>query len=137
MAQTARDTIKRAMVMLGVLVGGRDPTASEALDALKALNSMIHGWKAQGVDVGHVDLALSDQLALAEEHHEATTALLAVRLAGDYLTQVPPSTALIAANGWSGLQAKYICDSPANDLMVETALRRLGGFRNYGYWPYG
>lgn len=126
MAQTARDTITRALVMLGVSVAGRAPTAVEASDGLKDLNSMIHGWKAQGVDVGHVDLALSDNLALAEEHHEATTALLAIKLAPGYQTQPSLALAAIASQGWAGLQAKYITDDITADMTVDRGLQRLG-----------
>jgi hypothetical protein len=134
-AQTARDTITRALVMLGISLAGRAPTAVEASDGLKALNGMMHGWKAQGVDVGHIDLALSDYLALAPEHHEAVTALLAVRLSTDYEVPIPQGTGIIAANGWSGLQAAYITNSPANDLIVESGLRRIGRSPVGTYYP--
>lgn len=136
MAQTARDTITRALTMLGITLSGNAPTAVEAFDGLKALNNMIHAWKGQGVDVGHVDLALSDNLALAPEHHEGTTALLAIRLSPDYSAPVPKETALIASNGWAALQAKYIADSPSNDLICETGLRIIGR-RRYGGWYNG
>lgn len=135
MAQTARDTITRALVMLGVSLAGRAPTSYEALDGLKALNGMMHGWKAQGVDVGHIDLALGDNLALDASHHEAITALLAVRLSGDYSEPIPQSVGIIASNGWSGLQAAYITNSPANDLIVETGLRRIGRRPVGTYYP--
>lgn len=134
MAQTARDTITRALVMLGISLAGRAPTNVEASDGLNALNGMMHAWKADGVDVGHIDLALSDNLALAPEHHQAVTALLAVRLSSDYEVPIPQGVGILAANGWSGLQAKYIANSPENDLICETALRYIGTRRNTGWY---
>ena len=132
MTKTVRDTITQALTMLGVALGGVAPTGPEAADGVKAFNGMVHGWKAQGVDVGHIDQTINDDLALAPEHYEAVTALLAVRLAPDYDAQVSPAVATIASNGWSGLQAKYIINSPDSDMVVDTGLRRLGAFRSYG-----
>lgn len=42
---TARDLITRSLRSLGVLASGEVPTASEAQDALDALNDMIEGWR--------------------------------------------------------------------------------------------
>ncbi len=135
MAQTVRDTVTRALTMLGVQLGGVAPTSAEALDGVKAWNAMVHGWKGQGVDVGHIDQTINDDLALAPEHHEGATALLAIRLAPDYSVQVSPSVATIASNGWSALQAKYIANDPSNDLICDLGLRRLSAFRGRGgYW---
>jgi hypothetical protein len=133
MAQTARDTIKRAMRMLGVIVAGVEPSAVEAANGLIALNSMIHGWKGQGVDVGHIDLTLNDNLALDEAFHNGVTGLLAAELSTEFQVPVPTAVALIAANGWAALQAQYITDDIGKDMTVETGLRKLQA--NYrGYW---
>jgi hypothetical protein len=122
--------------MLGVQLGGVAPTSPEAIDGMKAFNAMVHGWKGQGVDVGHIDQTLNDNLALAPEHHEGATALLAIRLAPDYSATVTPAVATIASNGWSALQAKYIINDPCKDMIVDTGLRRLGGY-GYGGWYQG
>ncbi len=134
MTQTVRDTVTQALVMLGAQLAGNAPTSVEALDGVKAFNAMVHAWKGQGVDVGHIDQTINDDLALAPEHHEAATALLAIRLAPDYEVQVSPSVATIAANGWSALQAKYIINDPNDDMIVETGLRRLSANRRWSFW---
>lgn len=126
MVQTVRDTITQALTMLGVSLSGNAPTGPEAADGVKAYNGMLHGWKGQGVDVGHIDQTINDDLVLDPMHHEGITALLAIRLSGDYSAQVPASVAIIASNGWSALQAAYITNNPNNDLIVETGLRRIG-----------
>ncbi|HXE05825.1 MAG TPA: hypothetical protein VN579_07555 [Bryobacteraceae bacterium] len=131
MAQTARDTIKRAMRMLGVIVAGVEPTAVEAANGLLALNGMMHGWKGQGVDVGHIDLGLNDDLALDEMHHNGVTAMLAAELSPEFQVPVPIAVAAIAASGFSALQAAYIANSPSNDLISEIGLRRMSANRRF------
>jgi hypothetical protein len=134
-AQTVRDTVTQAVGMLGVQMAGVALTSNEMSDGVKRYNAMIHGWKGQGVDVGHIDQTLNDDVALAPEHHNAVTALLAVNLAPAYLVTVSQELAVIATNGWSALQAAYITNDPNKDMTVETGLRRLG-FRPVGtYYP--
>ena len=135
MAQTARDVVYAALGMTNVLIAGVAPTSVQASRALERLNDMMHAWKGQGVDVGHQDYTLNSQFALAPEHVLATKALLCVLLCGDYEVPVPDSVALMASNGWSGLQAAYVTNDPNKDMTVETGLRRIG-FRPVGYyWP--
>jgi hypothetical protein len=134
-AQTVRDTVTQALGMLSVQTAGVAPTSVQALDGVKRYNAMIHGWKGQGVDVGHIDQTLNDDVALAPEHYNAISALLAVNLAPSYLVSVSQELAVIATNGWSALQAAYITNSPNKDMTVETGLRRIG-FRPFGtYYP--
>ncbi len=127
MTQTARDTITDALEDLGVIPAGVAPTSVQAIRGLRRLNRMMHGWKGQGVDIGHVTMEdLSDEIALAPEHHDAVTALLAVFLAPTYLVSVTPELAGVASAGWSGLQAAYIINDLNKDMTVETGLRRIG-----------
>lgn len=131
MAQTVRDTVTQALGMLGVQPAGVAPTSVMALDGVKRYNAMIHGWKGQGVDVGHIDQTLNDDLQLAPEHYNAVTALLAVFMAPSFLVSVTNELAGMATAGWSGLQAAYITNDPDKDMTVETGLRRIG-FRPVG-----
>jgi hypothetical protein len=135
MAQTARDTISRAMRMLGVIMGGAVTSSVEAANGLIALNSMMHGWKGQGVDIGHVDLALSDNLDLADHLINGCTALLAVELSPEFTVPIPQAVGLAAAGGWSAIQAAYITDTADSDMTVETGLRRLSA-NNRGRGTY-
>lgn len=135
MAQTARDTISRAMRMLSILLDGATPTATEAADGLTALNAMMFGWKGQGVDVNHIELALNDNLALPEEFHNAVTALLAVEISSEYQAPIPPLVAAAATNGWDALKATYsFLNNPDSDLICDTGLRRLGNTLRSGWY---
>lgn len=136
MSQTARDTITRAMRMLGVIIGGTTPTAVQGANGLLAMNAMMHGWKGQSVDIGHQDLGLNDNLALPDEFLNGVTALLAVELSSEFVVPVPPGVVSSAINGWSALQARYITDNPNQDMIVDTGLRRLSANRRIFYPPY-
>lgn len=50
----------RALRRLGVIDGLHSPSAEEAADAIAALNEMLYGWKARGVD-----LLLQEEFAAA------------------------------------------------------------------------
>lgn len=54
-SMTARDMVKQAMVELGALNSGEDPTADELTDALVRLNSMLKSWQTQGVNLWRED----------------------------------------------------------------------------------
>lgn len=130
MATTARDTIHGALRLIGAVPSGEVPTAQEAADGLAALNGMLHGWKNRGVDLSHVDLALSDAIVPAEEFHEGIKYLLAVRLAPEYERPPAPELMSIADNAWRAIEMAY--GSPS-DLTVEDGLLKMPG----EYWGRG
>lgn len=130
MATTARDTVFGALRLIGAVPSGEAPTAQEAADGLAALNGMLHGWKNRGVDVTHVDLALSDAIALGDEFQEGIKYLLAVRLAPEYERSATPELVSIADNAWRAIQMAY--GSPT-DLTVEDGLLKMPG----EYWGRG
>jgi hypothetical protein len=130
--ETARNIVEDALAMTNVLIAGVAPTAVQASRALRRYNNMIHAWKGQGVDVGHIDQTLDDDFALAPEHILGAKALLCVMLCGDYEVDVPAGVAAMATAGWAGLQAAYIINDPDKDMTVETGLLRIGRFRNPG-----
>lgn len=59
---TTRDIITSALRRIRIVSLGANetPSAEEASHCLAALNDMMHGWAAQGVDLKHSDLALGD-----------------------------------------------------------------------------
>lgn len=130
MATTARDTVYGALRLIGAVPSGEVPAAQEAADGLAALNAMLHGWKNRGVDVSHVDLALSDAVALGQEFHEGVKYLLAVRLAPEYERPPAPELMSIADNAWRAIQMAH--GSPT-DLTVEGGLLKMPG----EYWGRG
>ena len=100
-------TIKGAMRAIQVLESGDEPSGPEGVDALNALNQMIHGWRNRGVDVDHVDLLLTDDIQLDARHHEGLMYLLAVRLAPEYEKAVSTEVAVLADQGWRGIQSHF------------------------------
>lgn len=123
---TARDTVTTALRLIGALASGEEPEAAEAGDGLAALNRMLHGWKARGVDLAHTDLALSDSLPLAAEFHEGAAQLLALRLAAEYERDLRPELVQAAAESWAAIRMAYA--SPIA-LTVEAGLLRMPGAR--------
>lgn len=121
---TARDMIGAALRLLGVLAAGEEPAAAEAADGLDALNRMLHGWKARGVDIGHADLALGDAPALADEFTEGATRLLALRLAPEYGRTLDPALVLSAGEAWAALQMAH---GAAAELAAEGGLLNMPG----------
>ena len=84
MATTTRDIVERAFRKIGVVATDEPMTADQAAVGLDALNMMMHGWKAQGVDISHADLALADIFTLLPEFHEGAVYQLGQRLAPDF-----------------------------------------------------
>lgn len=81
---TANSAITSALRLIGVVAKDEAMDAQDADNGLQAMNHMMHGWKARGVDVGHVDLALEGDIQLDDMFIEDLIYLLAVRLAGEY-----------------------------------------------------
>jgi hypothetical protein len=93
--------VARALKRINVVAAGEDPSAVDAADGLAALNAMIAGWAADGINI-------SPDVPLPSKHEEGVIALLAVRLAPDY-GRMPSPLVLDAANeGLYRLEADYI-----------------------------
>lgn len=90
---TTRDIIERALRMIGVVAADEAMTADQADNGLGALNDMMHGWSAQGIDYAHTDLEISDPFPMDAKWRGATVALLAQRLGPDYLVMAPDADA--------------------------------------------
>ncbi len=139
MTTTARDTVYRMLRMLGVSDPEETPSSAQAEFGLLALNAMVKGWKAQGVDVGHVaDWTLDSitDLEIDPQHWTALCALLAIHLSPEYPNApVPPATAQLAQNGWAGIQAAYFDSSLDAELQADTGFQRLSANRQrWGGW---
>jgi len=86
---TALDIVTRAYRKAGIGGMGETISAEMSAEGIDALNAMIHGWKLQGVDTTHTDIAITDTFPLASEYEEGTVYLLASRLSPDFM--VPAS----------------------------------------------
>lgn len=93
--------VTRALKRLKIVEPQESPSADEAADGLAALNAMIAGWQADGVNI-------SSDVPLPAKHEEGVVALLALRLAPDYGATPGASVLLDAKRGWSRLQADYL-----------------------------
>lgn len=99
----ARDIIAAAFRKIGVVSEDEDMTADQAASGLFALNTMMHGWKAFGVDVEHTDYTLDSTFALAPQFVEGTIYQLAQKLS--------PAYAVAGVDGdvfFRALQAAYL-----------------------------
>ena len=125
---TALDTIKTAMRLLGVLEAGEAPSASESVDALGTLNTMLAGFPADGIEYAHQNIdVVSDPVPLPEEQILHVKHLLAVYLAPEYGVAPSPIVMTAAENGRRYLQGKY---KLAETATVDTSLLvpRVGSY---------
>lgn len=104
---TTLDIVTQALRRANITAKGETPPADEASEALDVLNMMMHGWKAQGADVSHVTLALSDTFALSDEFHEGAVFLLASRLAVNNDKPQPTADGFDVAGWMDAIQAAY------------------------------
>lgn len=78
---TARDTIKGALRLIGVIASGETPTAAEQTDGLQALNEMLQSWSAEGLLVPAVT---REELTLIPAQSAYT-----IGVGGNFATSVP------------------------------------------------
>jgi hypothetical protein len=93
--------VTRALKRLSLVAPGEDPAAADAEDGLAALNAMLAGWAADGINV-------SPDVPLPAKHEEGVVALLAVRLAPDFGREAPAQVHADADKGMARLQSDYI-----------------------------
>jgi len=116
---TANSAITSALRLIGVVAKDEAMDAQDADNGLQAMNRMMHGWKARGVDVGHVDLALEGEIQLDDMFIEDLVYLLAVRLAGEYGVSRPQPDGI---DHMQGLTNTYVT---LNASTVDAGLLRL------------
>lgn len=93
--------VTRALKRLGLVEPGETPAAADAEDGLAALNAMLAGWEADGLN-------LSPDVPLPAKHEEGVVAMLAVRLAEDYGKSPGPVLLRDAGTGMRRLEADYV-----------------------------
>lgn len=98
---TVADLIRRSLQTLGQLAAGETPTAAEEADAFLALNDMLDGWAAEGMDVSTF-AAVGGEVDLPPGYARAIQYGLAVELAPSYGVAVPGEVGGVAA------EAKFI-----------------------------
>jgi hypothetical protein len=98
---SSAEIVTRALKRLNLVAPGEDPAAADAADGLAALNAMLAGWQADGIDV-------SPDVPLPSKYEEGVVAMLAVRLAPDYGKEAHPQVYADASRGRKRLQGGYI-----------------------------
>ena len=119
---TALDLVTGAMRLIGALAAGEAASASEAQDGLASLNQMLHSLAHDGVDLGHVDLALASIVNLPGTHIETIRHMLALRLAPEYNLTLSPLVIRTADTGKAALQAIYADPEP---MSIDSGLLRM------------
>lgn len=131
---TVRDVVSRALRITGVAASDVPVEAADASNGLEALNSMLSGWEARGVYVGHdTDYTLNSEFEtglLPDKYREPVTWLLAEALADEYARPLSITLSQKASESWRIIQANYL--TPAN-LTVDKGLERMPSQR-WGFW---
>lgn len=113
MATTTRDIVDGAAKRLGLIRAGEALEAADAADILQALNDMLAGFEAKGLNLGRTKkLKLSNAFLLTEIHEEGLKAMLAERVAEDFGLPVTRLLARDARAGRNALSADYRLPDP-------------------------
>lgn len=113
----ASEIVTRALRRIRVVAKDEAPDADDMAEGVKALNSMMFGWKAHGVDVEHVELEPADAMTIGTEYEQAVIDLLAARLGPEYNEPYPD-----ADYAWRMLQARFLV---LDEVEIDTPLTRL------------
>lgn len=102
----AIDIIRDALEQIRVCDANAAIDDNDAASALRALNTMMRAWEADGLSLGWSDVAsVQDDMPTPPETDEAIGANLAVRLSSKYGVQVSPITVSLATSGVSLIRA--------------------------------
>lgn len=105
---TAQTIINRALRLAKVIDSQGAADSSEAQDALDVLNAMLAEWHEAEVGLPEYSLAdLTTALATDAADTEAIAHALAMRLSGEYGTEMSPITVEIANSTMARLRLRY------------------------------
>lgn len=133
---TALDIVKPALRAIEVVEGGESPTAEEGADGLTALNNMLRGFTADGIDYAHTEIAtLATPVPMPDECTQILIDMLAVRLAREYGKMPSPLLIEDADRGRRYLQGRYRMPKTAP---IDTGLtNRRAGDWSLNDWTTG
>lgn len=123
---TARDLVEGAFRKIGVMAEDEALTADQAAHGVNVLNRMVSGWELQGVTVGWRETAISEEVDLPSNLHEAVIFCLAERLGPDYARPAPDATRHFRA-----IQAAYLI---MPKMQPDSVLTRTPGQRRWRSW---
>ena len=116
---TALEAIKRALRLCAVITSGEASSAAEAQDALSTLNSMLHGWKDDGIKLEHIDFTLTSVFPWPQNHDEPIINNLAAMVAPEYGVPLNQVVLTVASKGYRNLQNYYV---DPQDAVIDDAL---------------
>ena len=99
--------INRSLKLINALEEGENPTNEMQNDALNALNDMLNDWVDRGIGVDQGDLILTDEFPVDGADARAIRYNLAVELAPEYGSNIPPTVFNIAGETYNRMKAKY------------------------------
>lgn len=89
--------IDDALIKAGVLEADESADADQGRSALRELNRMAAGWEQRGILTGYSQLSTTDaEVTIPVSAEEGVIYSLALRLAGEYGTQISPVVAGVA-----------------------------------------
>ena len=98
------ELITGALRRAGIIGEAESPSAEEGADAVTRLNDMMAAMAEDGIDLGWNPKATTAETVVLPLGHVGTLkAMLAVMLADEYGTEVSPSTAAEASDGYKRL----------------------------------
>lgn len=118
---TAREVVKSALRKILSLSDTDDPSASEMVDGLEALNDFMESLSVDGVRLSHQTLTLDETVNLDKAHIRGLKAQLAVELAPEFGASVDPQVAFIASESRKTLRSDTNIKRPTR---VDSALLR-------------
>lgn len=122
MSTTARDIIKGALRLVGILAAGEEPAAEDEADSLDVLNEMMFGFQRDGVKITHT--VITDPAAIfpiPDQDRKDIKYCLAKRLAQEFGRTLQPGILGDCNMAYQNLMATYMQLPRA---VVDSALRR-------------
>lgn len=105
---TALDIIKRALRIAKVIDAAETPEAEDAQDALTTLNAILAEWHSADIGLPDYSLAsLTTELASDAADREAVAYQLALRVVGEYGTQMAATDMDLAEKTMARLRLRY------------------------------
>jgi hypothetical protein len=107
------DVVRDALGHLGVIDADQPINALDMRDSIRALNTMMARWSANGMELGWSPVeAGTDPLPAPPEAEEAIGYNLAVRLRARYRANPGPDVFLLAEQGLSALRRDRMVEMP-------------------------
>lgn len=104
--------VRDALLLLGVQDAAEPVSAQEMQDGIRALNTMLARWEADGVSLGWAAVsAPTDTLPAPPEAEQPIIANLALKLRANYKVPIEPDVLQMATDGLAALRADVLANT--------------------------